>query len=247
MSTKPPLPGSAARDSFQIALIAWAEMLSALVVLLAFYVFLEKRLGSGMGLAFLALTGVSLLLVLKRTVRRVIALRNAKGPMRGKTLQVFWAALLAPLLFFGLAWQLRDLSSPFERKQEEARASLLALVEAENSFKRDYGRFTFNVKELGGLEREGVRIYALGFPTACSIKEGATLEKSRILFNEYPLSEMRRLKIEEYLQNVRRPEDCPDPKEGFEAYAAGVLKEGAPLDIWRVDESGALTNVQKGY
>ena len=52
---------------------------------------------------------------------------------------------------------------------------------------------------------------------------------------------------EEYFRKVKRPEDCVDPKVGFEIYAVGVLKESAPLDVWRIDQTRSRANLQTSW
>lgn len=246
-TAKPPLPSSRPPEALRLCLLAWVELLLGFLVLISLYVMLEKQIGKGAVLTFLVLGGALLLLVTGRLVRKVITLRNAKGPMRGKTLAAFWAALLLPVAAGGAIWKLKPAVNPYQARQEQARAALLEFARAERAFRRDFGRYTYNVKELGLPEREGEHAYTVGFPTPCSVGEGSSLEKSRIPFHEYVPSEIRKLEIEEYLQKVRLPADCKDPKEGFEAFAVGALKEGALLDVWRIDEEGQPENVQRGY
>lgn len=245
--SKPPLPSSRPADTLRLCLLFWVELLGAFLALIALYVFLEKQIGKGAVLTFTILAGTAFLVATGRLVRRAIQLRNGKGPMRERALAAFWAALVLPALVLAGAWQLRPQNEEHKARQMEAQAALQELFEKEQAFKRDFGRFTFNVKELGYGEPEGVRAYVVGFPTACSVKEGGTLEKSRVLFSEYVPSEQRRLQIEQYLLDAREAADCKDPREAFEAYAVGVLKENAPLDVWRIDETGKLDNLQKGY
>lgn len=246
--SKPPLPSSRPADTLRLCLLFWVELLGAFLALIALYVFLEKQIGKGAVLTFTILAGVAALVAVGRLVRRAIQLRNAKGPMREKALAAFWVALVLPALVLAGAWQLRPVNEEHKARQLEAQEALRHLFEKEHAFRRDFGRFTFNMKELGySDDEEGTRAYAVGFPTACSVKEGGTLEKSRVLFRDFVPSEMRRLQIEQYFLDLREAADCKDPKEAFEAFAVAVLKENAPLDVWRIDETGKLDNLQKGY
>lgn len=236
------------KDILRLPFLFWTEMLFGFLGLLALWVFLDQKIGKGAWLAFVVLGAAATLALIGRLVRKAIALRNQKGPMRGNGLVAFWVGLLLPAALVALLGPLaRDNQArlAIEARQEEARKVLLALHEAEVGFKRDYGRYTFKMNELSLGLADGERVYAVGFPTACSIKEGGTLDKSRVLANEYPPSEMRRVEIEEFFQKARNAEDCKDQKEGFEAYALGVPREGGQLDVWRIDDGGKLENVRR--
>jgi|GEM_PF-5762238 len=244
---KPPLPSSTVWDCLRIALQFWVEFLFGALALVALSVSIEKRIGQGALVATLAFTLVLTIAVLVRMVRKVIALRNIKGPMRGNGLLAFWALLLLPAIGGGVAFRLSGKMSPLAQRQVEAKTALETLLEAERKFKQDFGKYTLNMKELAyEPDFSSPRYYMVGFPTSCAFKEGLSSERSQVGVSEAPAAEAKKLAIIEYFQKVRNPEDCKDPREGFELYAVGVAKEGAKLDVWRVDEKGKIENIQVG-
>ncbi len=245
--SKPPLPSSSVWDCIRIPLQFYLEWLFCVLVLAVVTSSLEKRMGSGAFVALLILAGTSTLVVITRMVRKVIALRNAKGPMRGNSLNAFWLVLGLPLVCAGIAAKLYLSRNPLKDRQEEARAALSKLVTAERRFKKDFGSYTHSMKELGyDPGEESPRYYMVGFPTSCAIKAGLSAERSQFGVYDAVIAEMRKLEIIEFFQKVRNPEDCRDLKTGFEIYAVGVIRENAKLDVWRVDENGKITNVQEG-
>lgn len=244
---KPPLPSSTVWDCLRIPLQFWVEFLFGALAFMALTISLEKRIGQGAFLATMIFTFVMTLFVLVRMVRKVIALRNKKGPMRGNGLLAFWALLVLPAVALGFFYKHSGAGNPLEARQAEARNALGVLVEAEAKFKQDFGTYTLSMKELGFDPDLSVpRYYMVGFPTACALKAGLSSERAQVGVHEAPVAEARKLAISEYFLKARNPEDCKDPKEGYELYAVGVAKEGAKLDVWRVDEKGKIENVQVG-
>jgi len=246
-SEKPPLPSSSIWDCLRIPLQCWVEWAFGFFALVALWAFLEPRLGPGAFVAFYIFGGVMTLIVLARLLRKVINLRNAKGPMRGNGLAAFWLMLLLPIcvLAGGLLFTERD--SVLTQRQAEAQQVLILLFQAEENFKNDFGIYTQNLKELGfNPSEEDTRHYMVGFPTACAAKAGLSDDRSQREVQNSPIAEARKLEIVEQFRKVRNAEDCKDPKLGFEIYAVGVIKENAPLDIWRIDETKKLTHLQAG-
>lgn len=249
---RPPLPSASLRDCLRIPFkfhVEWVFFALLLALLLmGITVFLEGRMGAGAYVAafFLGLAG--LIFCVMRMVRRVIRQRNGHGPMRGEGLAAFWAALvLPPLVAAGLVAKVSGPEAFYRSRQAEAKARLLGIYKAEVGFRKDIGRYTLSRNEWGLSLQDGQNIYMIGVPTLCAVKEGVGKERAQWPMSEWPLSEMKRAEIENFFLNVRKPEDCKDSKEGFEAYAVGVIREGASLDVWRIDERGKLENLQRGY
>jgi hypothetical protein len=244
---KPPLPSSTLQECLRIALQFDIELIAGFLALSSVTLFLERWMGRGAYL-FLGVFGLLLLLAcLRRMVRKVIILRNAKGPMRGEGLWAFWAALLLPTLGLGVMLKLFGTEPAHKARQAEARIGLSAVYEAQLAFRGEFGKYSLGIRDLVSLPPGRVHFYTLAIPPACAIKEGLSPERAQLPIEDAPLLEARRREVEEYLRAVRQPEDCKDPKEGFEVYAVGMVKEGGPLDVWRVDEGGKIENVQRGF
>lgn len=245
---KPPLPSSSVRDCLRIPAQFYLEWIFALLVGTALAVFLEEIMGKGAYVVLFALGLGSVIFCLRRMVRKVIDLRNAHGPMRGQGLGAFWLMMVLPgALMLAMLWRGLTGDTVYEVRQREAKAVLRELARLEAGFFKEFGTYTFSVKDMGTVPVGDKSIYMIGVPTTCAVKEGLIPERTQWPVSEWPLSEARRFEITAYFQDVRRPEDCKQPKEGFEIYAVGVVKEGAPLDVWRIDETGKLHNLQRGY
>ncbi len=228
-------------DCLRLPLQFYVEWLFGYLALIALTTFLQRFMGPGAYMALVLFGGMLSFAVILRLVRRVITQRNQRGPMPPKGLAAFWVALLVPVLSFGAFIYMirnRDLD---ELKRQEAKAALTEVYEAEQRFRKDFGSFTLSMKELGyNPDEEKPRLYMVGFPSACSVKAGLSPPRSQVPMQLAPFSEMRKLEIEEFFLRVRNPEDCKEPKEAFEAYAVGLLKENGPLDVWRIDEKKKL-------
>ncbi len=245
--TKPPLPSSTIWDCLRIPLQGWVEWAFGFFALVALWAFLETKLGPGAYVAFYIFGGVMTLVVLGRLLRKVINLRNVRGPMRGKGLAAFWLMLLLPIGALGGWLMFSERDSVLTQRQADAKQDLILLYQAEENFKNDFGTYTQNLKELGfNPSEEDTRHYMVGFPTACAAKAGLADDRSQREVQNSQLAEARKLEIVEYFRKVRNAEDCKDSKLGFEVYAVGIIKENAPLDVWRIDETKKLTHVQEG-
>jgi hypothetical protein len=181
-----------------------------------------------------------------RLARRVIDNINARGKPRFETIVVFLAAMLLPALgaFFGAQYIVEQ--NKERPRSDEARAQLLGILQAERQFRKDFGRYTLNARELGYQQPDNLQPhYVIGFATACSVKVGVSQDKAQWIVDDPTYIRSKRPEIDAAFLNLRVAEDCKDPKDGFEAFAVGAPKLDAPLDIWSINEKRALVNRSK--
>jgi hypothetical protein len=181
-----------------------------------------------------------------RLARRVIDNINARGKPRFETVLVFVAAMLLPAAgaFFGAKYIVEQ--NKERPRSDEAREQLLAVMNTERQFRKDFGRYTLNARELGYQQPDGLQPrYVIGFATACSVKEGVPQDKAQWIVDDPTYIRAKRSEIDAVFLNLRVAEDCKDPKEGFEAFAVGAPVQGGPLDIWSINEKRVLVNRAK--
>lgn len=183
-----------------------------------------------------------------RLARRVIESRNARGKPRWEATVVFAFALLLPALaalFVGLE-VIRRAQEP--HRPDEPKIALTEIARAERQFKKDFGRYTVNARELGYQPPENSQPhYVLGFATVCTVKAGVEQSKAQWQVDDPTFVREKKSEIDAYFRNARLAADCKDPSEGFEAFAVGVARKGAPLDVWVINERRELRNVQDGF
>jgi type II secretory pathway pseudopilin PulG len=176
-----------------------------------------------------------------------IVKRRRQGPLAFGVVEFFaffGIAVLPSLIIFGI---LGAVALPnFARyqakaRQSEAKVALAALGGAEKSAYAEHTTFTYDLVSLfrpGGLT---LASYVVGIPPSCL--KGTDPSKSRLEpTTPSRLLAPRKAEVDAALQSS----PCQASPQGFEAYAIGVACENCPLDIWRIDETNTLTNVQAG-
>jgi hypothetical protein len=126
-------------------------------------------------------------------------------------------------------------------RQSEAKIALAAVYGAEKSYFQEYGYYASSFNSIGYTPEGQRRFYALGFSPAC--KGNAKYGEGFINLQNSPFGEKRAAEIEKYF---REKTTCKDPQLGFEVYAVGITYDGGPLDVWKIDESKRLENVEEG-
>jgi hypothetical protein len=233
-------------EALRIPAQFYVEALFATLVLLALSVLL-RTVAETVAPALLLFCAVAAFgALVYRMVKRVIAARR-KGPPPLEATVMFWASLVLPVT--GLGWYTHKLVQeidPRKERQLEAKNILADALHAEREFFQSYGRYTFSIKDLGLEPAPGAR-YLLGFAEACTVKNSVEGAKATWSLLDVSVPKPKQLEVEAFFRNVRSAADCPNPKEGFEIFAVGVLKEDAPLDVWKISDDRKLVNVQKGY
>ncbi len=245
----PPVPASHPAgknrilEALRIPAYFYIEALFGGVVLLAIYLLAGQTAYAPVLLisASLAIYGTCAW----RMVRRVLAAR-AKGRPPWEATAVYWVAILVPIV--AATWYLdkarRELS-PESARATEARALLERAARVEKDFHATYGKYTYNVKELGIDPVPGAR-YVLGFPAACTVKFSVEGAKATQDLLDFGISHPKDIAVGQFFRETKRAEDCVDPKEGYEIYVVGVVRDDLPLDVWKADESGKIVNLSAG-
>lgn len=118
----------------------------------------------------------------------------------------------------------------------EAKTNLIALYTAEQTFHKEFHRYSNNFGELG-FKPEGRLRYAVGFSPNCSKKETSNTELISDARNTKHIRE-----IQEYFSTLK----CvPNFSRNFEAWAVGDIG-GDRLDVWKIDDHKNLVHVQDG-
>ncbi|MGZ3701254.1 MAG: hypothetical protein ACXWSD_05700 [Bdellovibrionota bacterium] len=233
------------REALRIPAFFYVEILSSALALLALAWLLSLFAPTYVPVLVLAAAVVLLGACVWRMVKKVIQAR-AKGRPPLEATIIFWLTLVLPLAAAGwYAAKTVKSYDPMRERQQEAKNALAKALWNEHAFRTEYGRFTYSIKELAVEQVPGAR-YVLGFPAACTAKFSVEGTKATWDLLDFTLSKAKKIEVEAFFRS-KRAEDCVDPKEGFEIYAVGVLKEDAPLDVWMINDKRELRNLQKGY
>jgi len=234
-----------------LALFLWLTLLGFLLSLAGLLVELEPGGKSALPLMFLSFLGLGAAIWLAgKWMNKYVSKRwPAATPAKRGAILAYGAAtsfLLLPALGFVWAQGIHARQS-LKMHQSEAKIALAQLYQAEKAFKEKSGSYSLSLRELDYAPEGQRRRYVVAFPTACLDKEGLPRDAGYLGAILWEPTTKREQEIQALLQEVRGPDGCGGSKEGFEAYAVGVLKEGAPLDVWRIDEKKQLENVRVGY
>lgn len=131
----------------------------------------------------------------------------------------------------------------FRARQSEAKIALAGIYGGETAMFSEYKKYVADLDAIGWVPPGERRFYYVGFPAAC-VPEGA--KASLVKATDLELIDGREAEIEAFFRDVKKPGECKDPTRGFDAFAVGVGLKGRPLDVWHVDETKTLTNVQVG-
>jgi hypothetical protein len=139
-----------------------------------------------------------------------------------------------------------DRGYPPKAHLSEAKTALSSIVAAEKSFYSEYASFSVSLEKIG-FSREGARrFYSIGFPLACLKKLGVSTQAGISPMQNSPFGLERESEVMNLFRTLRKPEDCKDPAKGYEAFAVGIIRKGAPLDVWKIDETGKIEYLQSG-
>ena len=185
----------------------------------------------------------SLLFSLFRLLKGLLRTRKREKPPALATLSFLLALFLPGSLISWSLYTYRDQWSEKNLPYAEAEKLLRQSFQSQKMFFRDYGFYTYNIKEIG-IDRPANSSYILGFPEACTIKFSVNGARHSWEISDFSFSQGEKREIESTFRSLRRAEDCPDPKMGFEIYAMTFLKKRG-LDIWRIDSSGKLLHLEK--
>lgn len=143
-------------------------------------------------------------------------------------------------------WGVATLGRDFEIKgqtkarQSEAKIALAATFGAQKAYFSQHGRYSPRFYGTGYSPEGSRRRYAVRIVPHCGEAPDPGFS---MLENHF--AKGREQEIEEYFRKVEQA-PCRDVLSGFEAYAVGVIREGGPLDVWKIDEQKNLVQVSGG-
>lgn len=150
------------------------------------------------------------------------------------------------LLIIFTAWGLWHISFvcfmtyPIKKHQAEAKRQLAAILNSELDFEQKNGRFALD-PSMWKLEDFDECLYVFGYSPHCVEKfngSGKFLFTPKCLNNE----------VRSHLPEIEKmfaaipDSECRDPKDGFRAYAFGVIAPSGIIVGWRIDETRQLKN-----
>lgn len=188
-------------------------------------------------------SAVAFLLALVFCLYRMWArIRKAHALQGSSALGAIAFAVLLVLPVIGLAMMGRDfeLKGQTKARQSEAKIALASTFGAQKAYFSQHGRYSPRFYGTGYAPEGQRRNYAVRIVPHCGEAADAgfpTLE-SRFAKGREP-------EIEEYFRKLEKA-PCRDVLSGFEAYAVGVIREGGPLDVWKIDEQKNLVMVSSG-
>ena len=177
-----------------------------------------------------------------------LARRLWKLRRRGAELWAFGAIAVCGVLFFQFVMLFAISAPAFLRyqaraRQAEARIALAQIYAAETMHQAEKNSYSNDLAALSYTPDGDRRNYYVGFPLGC-VPSGA--DHAVLSGKGSPMLEGREAEIAAFFGEVRKPGECKELHKGFEAFAVGVLRKGGPLDVWRIDETKALENVESG-
>lgn len=232
--------------AFLVPFLFWVEYFGFFFVSMFVMFGIGKYLGFALPImdkVFAVLPFLALVVCAFRARSRAKRLKAAQGSSAGTLLASFAGATLPLGVLAMIAWPNFSRFQP-KARQSEGKIALAALYGAEKKFREEKGTYSVNLKELG-FEREGrTHYYSVGFAHACA--EGGTTAagdaRTPMAYNQFATPE-KALEVETYF---RENKICRDRKEGFDAYAVGVIMKDGPLDVWKINEKKELVNMQNG-
>lgn len=193
--------------------------------------------------AFFFLWMATLVLLVVRVFWNFFQMWERKAPY-------FWLTFLlmswAGIVVFGI---LVAISAPNLQRllaralQIEGKTALARIVGAEGAVLQEFKKYSLDPGIMGIEAESGARFYTVGFPDACAAMAGIPPEKARSQWANSPFAKGREQEISDFFRSIK---DCPDPSQGFEAYAVGVIRPGGTLDVWRINQNKELVNLHSG-
>lgn len=185
---------------------------------------------------------------------RIIKLINIVATRIKRRMRVFflrnWQIIfIPPLVILALVFSVRATTCGYRSKRYQSEAKF-ALSKA-YAFQKDhfdkYGSYNFDPADWVVDREVGESRYIVGIAYACASKEAkkyffypANSELSPSLLKRLP-------EAVDFLINARRLNECPDPKHGFEVFAVGEIVDARPLDIWVINDTKEVRNLQVGF
>lgn len=187
--------------------------------------------------------GLGLLYLPAQLARRLWKLRQ-----RGAELWAFGAIGVCGVLFFQFV-MLFAISAPallryqMKARQSEAKLALAQIFTEQKVYQAEHNAFSSDLAALNYTPESERRNYYVGFPLGC-VPSGA--DHAVLSGKGSPMLEGRETEIAAFFGEVRKRGECKELHKGFEAFAVGVLRKDGPLDVWRIDETKTMENVQSG-
>jgi len=141
-------------------------------------------------------------------------------------------------------------------QQSEARSQLRALAEKQKQHFQRSGRYEYDFEAIGFRPSPPIK-YVVGFPTKCAslystptaVISSLELISRGVASQDKSIRTMTAEERERIATQLDRFEqhNCPDPKTGFVAIAVGNIDQDSGFDIWTINESFELMQVEADF